>query len=55
MYKIRFKTNKTSKGEDVVYCNTYSSDKYVVQPLNKNGFPMCTIFKTNIISITKDN
>lgn len=38
-------------GKDYVYCNEYHEDEQFIQPLNSNGKPLCTIAKTNIISI----
>lgn len=47
-YKVEFKYRY---GKDYVYCNEYHEDEQFVQPLNSNGKPLCTIAKTNIISI----
>lgn len=47
-YKIEFKYRY---GKDYVYCNEYRVDDYFVQPLKPNGFPLCTIARTNIIAI----
>ena len=52
MYKIDFNYRY---GKDYVFCSEYKVDNYFVYPLNKEGNPMCTISRTNIISITKDN
>ena len=52
MYKIDFNYRY---GKDYVFCSDYKVDNYFVYPLNKEGKPMCTISRTNIISITKDN
>ena len=52
MYKIEFNYRY---GKDCVFCSEYKVDDYFVYPLNKEGKPMCTISRTNIISITKDN
>ena len=52
MYKIEFNYRY---GKDRVFCSEYKVDNYCVYPLNKEGNPMCTISRTNIISITKDN
>ena len=52
MYKIKFNYRY---GKDRVFCSDYKVDNYFVYPLNKEGKPMCTISRTNIISITKDN
>ena len=41
-YKVEFKYR---------YCNEYHEDEQFIQPLNSNGKPLCTIAKTNIISI----
>ena len=43
-YKVEFKYRY---GKDYVYCNEYHED----EQLNSNGKPLCTIAKTNIISI----
>lgn len=50
-YKIKFKTPKCSKGEDVVYCNNYICDDYAVYPLKDDGKKLCTIWRTNIIDV----
>ena len=42
-YKIEFNYRY---GKDYVYCNHEDE-----QPLNSNGKPLCTIAKTNILSI----
>lgn len=47
-YKIEFNYRY---GKDYVYCNEYHEDERLIQPLNSNGKPLCTIAKTNIISI----
>lgn len=47
-YKIEFNYRY---GKDCVYCNEYHEDEQFIQPLNSNGKPLCTIAKTNIISI----
>ena len=47
-YKIEFNYRY---GKDYVYCIEYHDDSRFVQPLKSNGEPMCTIAKTNIISI----
>lgn len=47
-YKITFKY-----GIDYVYCNEYKVDDNFVQPLKDNNLPLCTIARTNIISISK--
>ena len=52
MYKIEFNYRY---GKDRIFCSEYKVDNYFVYPLNKEGKPMCTISRTNIISITKDN
>ena len=49
-YKITFKYRY---GIDYVYCNEYKVDDYFVQPLKDNNLPLCTIARTNIISISK--
>lgn len=48
-YKIEFNYRY---GKDRVYCNEYREDERFVQPLKPDGKPMCTIAKTNIITIT---
>ena len=45
-YKIEFNYRY---GKDYVYCN--HEDERFIQPLNSNGKPLCTIAKTNILSI----
>ena len=45
-YKVEFKYRY---GKD--YVNEYHEDEQFIQPLNSNGKPLCTIAKTNIISI----
>lgn len=50
-YKITFKYRY---GNDNVYCNNYKEDDCFIQPLKEDGKPMCTIAKTNIISIIKN-
>ena len=47
-YKIEFNYRY---GKDRVYCNEYREDERFVQPLKPDGKPMCTIAKTNIITI----
>lgn len=49
-YRINFKYRY---GTDYVYCNEYKVDDRFVQPLNEKGSPICTIARTNIISISK--
>lgn len=49
-YKIEFNYRY---GKDYVYCNEYCVDDYFVQPLKSNGYPLCTIARTNIIAIIK--
>lgn len=49
-YKITFKYRY---GIDYVYCNKYKADDNFVQPLKDNNLPLCTIARTNIISILK--
>lgn len=51
-YKIEFNYRY---GKDYVYCNEYHEDERFIQPLNSNGKPLCTIAKTNIISIRECN
>lgn len=47
-YKIEFNYRY---GKDYIYCNEYHEDERFIQPLNSNGKPLCTIAKTNILSI----
>lgn len=51
-YKIEFKYRYS---KDYVYCDKYHDDGWFVQPLKSDGKPMCTIAKTNIISIRECN
>ncbi len=52
MKKFKYRINfKYRYGTDYVHCNKYKVDDLFLQPLNKNGSPMCTIARTNIISI----
>lgn len=50
-YKIRYKTPKCSKGEDVVYCDDYVYTNYAFYPIDKKGDKMCMIWRTNIIDV----
>lgn len=50
-YKIKYKTPKCSKGEDVVYCDNYVFDDYAFYPMNEKGDKICTIWRTNIIDV----
>ena len=49
-YKITFKYRY---GIDYVYVTKYKVDDYFVQPLKDNNLPLCTIARTNIISMSK--
>lgn len=42
-YKIKYKTPKCSKGEDVVYCDNYVYDDYAFYPIDEKGDKICTI------------
>lgn len=49
-YKITFNYRY---GKDCVYCDEYKDTNGFIQPINaKDGHILCTIPKTNIISIT---
>lgn len=50
-FKIKYKTPKCSKGEDVVYCDNYEFDDYAFYPLNEKGEKICMIWRTNIIEV----
>lgn len=51
-YKIDFKYRY---GRDYVYCNEYRLDDCFVQPIKSDGTVLCTIARTNIISIKQLN
>lgn len=49
-YKVTFNYRY---GKDYVFCNKYKEEKGFIQPLDaKDGHILCTISKTNVISIT---